>query len=659
MIRKFCKTFLNRMKKVKVPRNQTKKNTGLKHDQIEIIEQYVQIESNYALIINGEYGIGKTYFYKTLVSPELKKISLLTDESKKYRPLHISLFGLKSVDEISRLIFLELYPILKNKNLKISAGIGKALLRGIMNVKSMGFLGDIDKYISDITPDSKDLINLEELIICFDDLDRKSEDLSLTDFYGYINYMVENFGIKIIIISNDNELDKDEQEEAAKLKEKVVGIHISYNPDVDITFSSILDKRYQQSYSLYYNFLCENKASIKSALKANGNNFRSLLFFLEHFKLIFSSMEEVFQRDKNFRYKKKEKQEAVLGCSLALAFEFKSGNLNKKEIKELQETSEKQITDLSLAIFNVSERQKNEGEVKGEETLSQRLKRKYSSTKNLYLFKSVILYILGVKSFKIQELINELKEQFPSESDTYPKWQRVLNRLTDGSYLDLNDKEYENLTEEMLSFVDLGRYELHQYDTIFYCATRHTNLLNYDSSELKERFKKGIDKGREQYKYIPLEYLEVSRDAENYGDRKEVVDYCIEINNQLKEKEEKERIDFLFDLFKNNFNEFRFKTESNNSDFRDLACWQFFNPEECVSIIRNMPNTDVFELSLYFKYRPVHFAQKEKACLERITELLKESTQESTSKLTDIVKDKLISELGGLIKKLNEGESKD
>jgi len=345
------------------PLNQSTEDNVLKHEQIEVIRQYVQIETNYALIIEGEYGIGKTYFYKELVSPELEKISLPSNNTKKYRPVFLSLFGLKSIDEISRLIFLELYPILKKKELKISAGVVKAILRGAM---SIGRLGDIDKYISDAATDSKSLINLEELVLCFDDLDRKSDELSLTEFYGYINYMVENFGIKIIIISNDRELKEEEKKKAIKLKEKVVGVHLKYNPDVDITFASILEKRYKDGYSLYYNFLLEHKDLIKSALKVIDNNFRSLIFFLEHFKLIFSSIEEIFQRDRRFRYKEKEKKKAILVCSLAIAFEFKTGSLSDEEILELETTTEKKITDFSLAILNLAERQQNEDEEKRE-----------------------------------------------------------------------------------------------------------------------------------------------------------------------------------------------------------------------------------------------------------------------------------------------------
>src|SRR5699024_6993939 len=101
--------------------------------------------------------------------------------------------------------------------------------------------GDIDDYIADINLKAEYLIDNEELVICFDDLDRKSDKLSLTDFYGYINFMVENYGTKIIIISNDKEIPEKEAKNIGKLKEKVVGVNIQFKPEYDFIFNSILE----------------------------------------------------------------------------------------------------------------------------------------------------------------------------------------------------------------------------------------------------------------------------------------------------------------------------------------------------------------------------------------------------------------------------------
>lgn len=139
-------------------------------DQIDIIKQYLKIDTDYAIIINGGYGTGKTHFFKEILVPEISEISTPKSEKIKFLPLHISLFGYKSVDEIQSAIFFELFPILKRRNVKLAANIGKTILRGLLRI---GQAGDIDEYFGDITTAGIDSLEYDQLVICFDDLDRK------------------------------------------------------------------------------------------------------------------------------------------------------------------------------------------------------------------------------------------------------------------------------------------------------------------------------------------------------------------------------------------------------------------------------------------------------------------------------------------------------
>ena len=101
--------------------------------------------------------------------------------------------------------------------------------------------------------------------------------------------------------------------------------------------------------------------------------------------------------------------------------------------------------------------------------------------------------------------------------------------MTATSYLNLDDEGYKSLTEEMLKYVDEGRYQLNQYDTIFSCVTRHDNLLKYDFTDLKKRIINGIDVGKERYSYIPSlnDYILVNKESEFYEYKKEIVEYCL------------------------------------------------------------------------------------------------------------------------------------
>lgn len=85
------------------------------------IEQYLDLDTNYAIIINGDYGIGKTHYIKNQLFPKIAKLKIPHSENEEtYIPVLISLFGAKSIEDIQNQIFVELYPILKKKRSKNS-----------------------------------------------------------------------------------------------------------------------------------------------------------------------------------------------------------------------------------------------------------------------------------------------------------------------------------------------------------------------------------------------------------------------------------------------------------------------------------------------------------------------------------------------------------
>lgn len=297
-------------------------------DQIEIIAQYLKIETNYAVIISGEYGIGKTHFYKNYLAPEIRKISLPQNEKRTFIPIHIQLFGIKNVEDVQTAIFLEIYPILKNKGLKLAAGIGKSIIRGIAQIHGAG---DIDKYIGDLNQNKNDWLKYNELVICFDDLDRKSQSLDSKDIFGFINSLVENEGAKILLIANEKQLLEDKVD-ISSLIEKVIGVSIQYKPNIEEVFVEIISQSYSSGDKLYYKFLQENINYIIQVIQINQNNFRNFIFFLEHFKTIFYPLEELFEGDKEFEILKQEKLKAILDFTLAIAFDFKSGALNSSNV---------------------------------------------------------------------------------------------------------------------------------------------------------------------------------------------------------------------------------------------------------------------------------------------------------------------------------------
>ena len=297
---------------------------------VSITKVYLSKDTNHAVLVRGKWGVGKTYFIKEVLKKEIVKIDVLNDASKKYKLVHVSLFGIKSIEEIQKEVLLTLNPFLKNSKIKLSIGIAKALGRGLM---SFGQLGNIDDYISDIKPDNGDLLEVNELVICFDDLDRKDEGLSIEELIGYVNNLVENNGAKVILIANE---DKIESEVYKDYKEKVIGLSVDFLPNIRATIESIIEKRYGDAFKDYAIFLTKRIDVIVELTEKNESNLRSLIFGLDSFHDIYSriSKDVLVNPDKKNLIDEK-KWESIIRFSLGVAFEFKEGKVSISNKEEL------------------------------------------------------------------------------------------------------------------------------------------------------------------------------------------------------------------------------------------------------------------------------------------------------------------------------------
>ena len=103
------------------------------------IFRYIQDESyNYAVLIDGEWGSGKTYFVKNVL---LKKI-----ESNEKRVLYVSLYGISNIQELGKKLYLDYLLKDKSKLVTEHTELVENVIGTIIDIGSpfMGKLGDID-----------------------------------------------------------------------------------------------------------------------------------------------------------------------------------------------------------------------------------------------------------------------------------------------------------------------------------------------------------------------------------------------------------------------------------------------------------------------------------------------------------------------------------
>ena len=510
---------------------------------INVVKDYLTRETNNALLITGQWGVGKTYFFDNKLSEEIKEISIKKNESVKYKPIRISLSGVTSIDDIERRIVAELYPSL-NKGLKWGKGIFKLLLR----------TPKIKEYIPEI-PNS-DAIDSEtdNLVICFDDLERRSKIFPIDSLIGYINNLTENNNLKTIIIANTNKIEDNNFDE---IKEKLIGREIEYKINIEEVFDTLIQSEFQ-SFSEYTKFLQKEKNFICSFFQ-DYKNIRTLKFILTRYHDIHSQIEIIAPSIQYIQSNKEALLKDTLLFAIAIAIEHKKGKVTRNSKEEVD--NKFRITRKDLEKYFSKQPSSNQEIKEEEETILETIKSKYYNENNFsyFFYESIFNYIVGINILDEDLLDKDIKEKYKiSEDNTIPECYITYNRINSDEVFSMSNDTYKQLLKKMLSYVDKGEYDLQHYNYIYSLCLRYNNPLKIPEDKLKERIIKGIKKGKDKFVYtqkLPTIILH-SKEVNEDENLKEIADLCLTINNEKEQEKYKKDSADLIDLLKNDFDHF-------------------------------------------------------------------------------------------------------
>ncbi len=125
----------------------------LNNDEIvDIIKNYVDKSSyKYSVLINGEWGTGKSHLIKNTIVPALmeheKSKKDKYENYKEKKVFNITLYGVSSKDEITRQLLVESLPFkgfFKNKGVAATASIVKTAIGGAMSYKGISLPFKVD-----------------------------------------------------------------------------------------------------------------------------------------------------------------------------------------------------------------------------------------------------------------------------------------------------------------------------------------------------------------------------------------------------------------------------------------------------------------------------------------------------------------------------------
>lgn len=185
-------------------------------------------------VIKGEWGVGKTYFWKHFIAG--------CDYAKSNRKtvFYVSLFGVKDREDLSSRILAgieicdETNPKEPGFNWKNFTSKVAPYLRKFDSAKIGGVpLGSF----SNIAFPFLERQMTSNSIICFDDIER-SDGLSMKVFLGVVSEYAEQRNCKIVIIYNDSEMGL-LSEGFERYREKVVDIEWLYEPSLDENLNKV------------------------------------------------------------------------------------------------------------------------------------------------------------------------------------------------------------------------------------------------------------------------------------------------------------------------------------------------------------------------------------------------------------------------------------
>jgi KAP family P-loop domain protein len=541
---------------------------------INIVKDYLTKETNNALLITGEWGVGKTYFFNNILSKEIEKVSTKENENIKYTPIRISLFGVTSINDIEKRIILEIYPLLKNKGLKI----GKGLLNVILSSPIIKELTQqIPENILNLPEDYKsDIINSKtsSLIICFDDLERKSHTFPISGLIGYINNLTENNNLKVMIIGNTNNI----EENFVEIKEKLIGREIEYSIKIEEVYNTL-----KQDFNPPYKTFLEKQKEFICSFFHNYKNIRTLKFILTRYHDIYSQIEKIASSIDYIHSNKDTVLKETLLFTIAISIEYKGGSVtrnNKEEIDNIIRFSRKDIE--RFLNKETSHDQKNDEE----ETILKKIKSNYYYQNNViyYFYEPIFDYIVGLNILDENLLEKDIKKKYKiSEDNTIPECYITYNRINSDEVFSMTNASYKQLLTNMLFYVDNGEYRLEHYNRIYNLVLSFNNPLKIKEDKLKNRIIRGIKRNKDKFVYnpeLPNKLLYIKGESDVDENEKEIIDLCLKINNEKEEEKYKEESANLIDLLKNDFDHFEHQVESKYNNipiFKYIKSKEIFN----------------------------------------------------------------------------------
>jgi hypothetical protein len=282
------------------------------------------LEADFAIMLNGPWGAGKTHFIKNYFKEREDKAA----RGDPFGHLYASLYGVRSISEITGQFFAQAHPVLSSKSVRLLGSVASRVLDGFVGTQVSP--GAEDKsFIQDMA------LKLENRVLIFDDLERCA--MPLADVMGFINSYVEHDGLKVIVIANEDDIPEGQKSNYLRKKEKLIGKTLRVTSEPEVVLRSFVTKLTKQAVIDTINR--ERDPLLRAFEASQGQNFRSLKFVLSDFERLVTACDSCLQKAPQAMTK-------LMLFMMAAGLEYRSGELTAGEIANLPETMRSRMISL-------------------------------------------------------------------------------------------------------------------------------------------------------------------------------------------------------------------------------------------------------------------------------------------------------------------------
>lgn len=562
---------------------------------LNIISDYIkQEDTDYAILINGGWGSGKTFFLKNTIGNKITEIppNKTDKKAKKYELVYISLYGITTIDELKEKLLVEVNQWLKhpiNKWVDTGLNIGKGFIGGKVD-KSIK--NEVVRNIWGGIPKNK--------VLVFDDLERLSTN-TLKEVLGFLNTYTEHQGLKVIILADETKIPPSQKAEYDSYKEKIVRFTYLFDPNLSEVYESFL-ARYAEAFQSYSK---RNKDNIlRPFMKSKYANLRTLRFVLDLHSRIFEELKGVANL-------KEEYFDFIIQrfwfflASYAITYKKGATAEELRSLEELSSDLENPHVNRALAKMITEGIEKEQGESEPQiepiKTFKDKFEEEFledeSTGFEFFDFIQTFIHSGDLRTAELSACAEKIKSVLLSQ-ELKPEWV-LLKKFNEILYLE--DGELGGVVQELMTYVSGGVFPLESYPNIFESLSNYAKYrfegVTVDGGTVRV-FQAAMDIAGTRSKYVP----DMDRRLRFYssGDPlvSEIRNYVFRVNASLETNEQRDLARKMFAQFEaGKSNEFLALLNAPENIATPIFKPDYINPDDFFGRFLSLPNGEKNDFS--------------------------------------------------------------